>query len=131
MDSIGMAADKFDKEYAYNIRHNYGKEGGRKNLNAYGCMKIISSAPASGDHHGCPFRHFNSDQLAAKLRKNGLSNGAIGEIQTLIKNHHYQVRIVGALIGSTLIHLMSDCMQKVLWTYTRRGGSTRWRREPP
>ena len=40
--------DKFDKEYAYNIRHNYGQEGKRADYTPYSCGKIISD-------HACPY----------------------------------------------------------------------------
>ena len=44
---------QFEKSYAYNVRHSYGKEGKRANYTAYSCMKIImSNAPSQGDHHG-------------------------------------------------------------------------------
>jgi len=86
-----MPVDKFDKQYAYNVRYNYGKEGKRTDYTPYSCMKIITSAPATGDYHGCPFRHFDSDQLTGTLRKNGVSSGNIAELMELVKNHHYQV----------------------------------------
>ncbi len=37
--------DKFEKQYAYNIRHNYGKEGNRKSYTPYSCLKVISATP--------------------------------------------------------------------------------------
>merc|ERR1719232_1663600 len=33
--------DKFEKEYAYGIRYNYGKEGKKKNWQPWDCMRII------------------------------------------------------------------------------------------
>lgn len=86
-----MPVDKFDKQYAYNVRYNYGKEGKRTDYTPYSCMKIIMSAPATGDYHGCPFRHHEKDQLTATLRKNNVTSGQIAEINELVKNHHYQV----------------------------------------
>ncbi|CAL1413576.1 unnamed protein product [Linum trigynum] len=53
-----VGAERFDKEYAYSIRHNYGKEGKRVDYTPYSCQKIISLTPSVGDHHGCPYRHF-------------------------------------------------------------------------
>jgi DNA primase large subunit len=50
--------DQFTKQYAYSIRHMYGKEGARKNYTPYSCMKIIMGTPPEpGAHHGCPYRY--------------------------------------------------------------------------
>lgn len=59
-----MAPSKFDKEYAYGIRHSYGLVGSRKD---YGCMTcdqlIHGTAPRQGQFHGCPFKHAHQDAL--------------------------------------------------------------------
>ena len=84
-------ADKFEKEYAYNIRHNYGKEGKRQNYTAYSCMKIIQSQPASTDHHGCPFRHSKQEDLRRMLAARNVAKEGTEEIMRLVKSNDYQI----------------------------------------
>lgn len=47
-------ADKFNREYIYSLRHNYGLEGKRANYTSYTCLKLVGlvSEPNS---FGCPF----------------------------------------------------------------------------
>lgn len=63
-----ITSDKFDKEYGYNIRYMYGKEGRRVAQTAMSCATIILRNPPSAvDCHGCPFRHSEKQVLKQKL----------------------------------------------------------------
>ncbi|RLN50494.1 hypothetical protein BBJ28_00019678, partial [Nothophytophthora sp. Chile5] len=85
-----MSVDDFNKKYAYNIRHNYGKEGKRKDYAPSNCMRIITGEPPkNGEYHGCPFRHFEQEHLRKALQ--GISEGEKQEILSLAENHHYQI----------------------------------------
>ncbi|KAM4109440.1 hypothetical protein ACJW30_03G120700 [Castanea mollissima] len=86
-----VGSERFDKEYAYSIRHNYGREGKRTDYTPYSCQKIITSAPGVGDHHGCPYRHFSEENLRAALGKMGLSNRAVEDVMDKVRNRHYQL----------------------------------------
>ncbi|CAG8530033.1 12976_t:CDS:2 [Ambispora leptoticha] len=85
--------DKFQKSYAYNIRHNYGMEGKRTDYAPLNCMKIITNnQPGEGDHHGCPFRHFSEDNLSRTLYNAGVTDKAqIRQILEYAKGHHYNI----------------------------------------
>lgn len=88
-----MDADTFKKKnYEYNIRYNYGKEGARRNISPFSCMKIITENSISGDDvHGCPFRLYAPVDLKASLVRYGLSTLHAEEVTDYARNGHYQV----------------------------------------
>uniref|UniRef100_A0A915DK93 DNA primase large subunit n=1 Tax=Ditylenchus dipsaci TaxID=166011 RepID=A0A915DK93_9BILA len=85
-----MDGDKFSKEYAYNIRHMYGKEGHRVDARPMSCATIIlGNTPAPQDCHGCPYRHMETSGLARKLEVLGLSQEQTKKITDLTKVSQY------------------------------------------
>ncbi|KAG0416634.1 putative DNA primase large subunit, partial [Dictyocoela roeselum] len=50
-DHFSCSKEKFDKEYLYVLRHNYGLEGKRANYSCFSCQKIAHLKPG----FGCPF----------------------------------------------------------------------------
>ncbi|KAK8736904.1 hypothetical protein OTU49_004714 [Cherax quadricarinatus] len=86
-----MDIDKFEKQYAYNVRYNYGKEGKRTDYTPYSCMKIIMMSIGPGDAHGCPFKITDHTILRQRLTSFNVSQQAINEIMDLVSKNHYQV----------------------------------------
>jgi DNA primase large subunit len=91
------SADQFNKDYAYNVRHNYGQEGKRANYASYSCAKICSgSSGTNGEFHGCPFKNAQSlpNTLALYTGPNGIKLTApqIKEVAAMaIEGSHYQL----------------------------------------
>ncbi|GAA6010672.1 hypothetical protein JCM10207_007798 [Rhodosporidiobolus poonsookiae] len=87
--------DKFNKEYRYNVRHNYGLEGSRKNYNPKSCTQIITGpVPGPGQCHGCPFRHHSEPALTSLLHStlgSSMTNADLKEILQATKDTHYHV----------------------------------------
>lgn len=85
--------EEFNKQYSYNLRHIYGKEGKRESKSSYACMKIIMGLPApSGpqQHHGCPYRHYDSTHLYQLLSSLKIGNSPLErkEIVEIAKEQH-------------------------------------------
>merc|ERR1719290_247571 len=82
--------DKFEKEYAYGIRYNYGKEGKKKNWQPYDCMRIIMESVGAGESHGCPFRHHEGKILRKEVEK-AMKPADVEAIMKKVEEGHYQV----------------------------------------
>ncbi|KAM3962800.1 LOW QUALITY PROTEIN: DNA primase large subunit [Aphomia sociella] len=86
-----MELDKFEKQYAYNVRYNYGKEGSKKNYSPFSCLKIINGIVGPGDCHGCPYRHCDVSNLKNKLQGYGFDTQTVNDIVDITKKGHFQV----------------------------------------
>jgi DNA primase large subunit len=75
--------DTFNKEYRYNVRHAYGDVGGDSTrrgggYSPFSCQKILTEhPPGPGEAHGCPYRHFNLENLTALLQAVGVSDRSV------------------------------------------------------
>ena len=86
-----IPAEKFEKEYAYAVRHAYGKEGKRVDYTPHTCMKCIAANPGGGENHGCPFKTFGEEGLRAALSGMQIKPAKVNEIVDKAKGQHYQL----------------------------------------
>ncbi|KAF9069919.1 DNA primase large subunit [Rhodocollybia butyracea] len=88
----GPGADKFDKEYRYNIRHSFGLEGRRMNYPAKNCLQLHTAHEA-----GCPYRQLeNSPEnlqsaLLSSYSAQGLTVDDLPEIMSQVRKKAYHV----------------------------------------
>lgn len=84
--------DKFEKEYAYNIRHSYGQEGKRVDYPPYNCRKIQNmKLPSAGETHGCPFKIFGEEKLKRVLLDQGIKEIDVIRIMEKKKTNEFSV----------------------------------------
>jgi DNA primase large subunit len=91
--------DKFDKEYLYNIRHNYGKEGTRKDYTPHSCLTLVAAVPGAGEVHGCPYRTFGEDALRAALGRMEVAPAKAEEAVGKARAGHFQLACAAAWEG--------------------------------
>ncbi|KAI5458465.1 eukaryotic and archaeal DNA primase, large subunit-domain-containing protein [Mariannaea sp. PMI_226] len=75
--------DDFNKKYRYNVRHVYGDVGGDSNrrgggYSPFSCQKILTEhPPGPGEAHGCPYRHFNMENLTLLVQAMGVNDRSV------------------------------------------------------
>lgn len=94
-----VPSDQFEKQYAYNIRHNYGKEGKRADYSSHKCVTLISMTGGPGDHHGCPYRRLDEASLRASLQRLKCEDRATEEALRKAREGHYQLACACAFEG--------------------------------
>ncbi|KAG2428010.1 hypothetical protein HXX76_011996 [Chlamydomonas incerta] len=91
--------EAFDKQYAYNIRHNYGREGKRTDYTAHKCTTIVGFSGGPGDHHGCPYRRLDEPTLRAALGRLKCDDRKVEEAVAKARDGHYQLACAAAFEG--------------------------------
>lgn len=87
-----LTTDKFNKEYRYNFRHNYGLEGTRINYKPWDCRTILSKPrPARGEFHGCPYRDWNVEKMTSELVSLKLTQGQISGVLDSCQKTEYTI----------------------------------------
>ncbi|CAD8210871.1 unnamed protein product [Paramecium pentaurelia] len=86
-----ISEQEFDKQYSYNIRHNYGLEGKRENYQCYSCTYNMKQNPGNDEYHGCPIKNFNSDVLEKYLKSKSYEETDIKRLIELKKGNHFQL----------------------------------------
>jgi DNA primase large subunit len=87
--------EKFEKNYAYNVRHMYGREGKKNDYKPWNCTKVIGQVnPGQGEYHGCPFKNMDEAHLRQMVRSYGVGENEEREILNKQKEKHYQVACV-------------------------------------
>jgi DNA primase large subunit len=93
--SAKKTLDQFDKQYAYNIRHNYGQEGKRTDYPPWSCNKIQNLPPPnSTEMHGCPFKVFSEDKLRNILYEMKFKEGDVIKILDKKKSNEFSVACI-------------------------------------
>ncbi|KAG2500755.1 hypothetical protein HYH03_001517 [Edaphochlamys debaryana] len=110
--------DQFDKQYAYNIRHNYGREGKRTDYTAHKCTTIVCFSGGPGDHHGCPYRRLDETQLRQALGRLKCEDRKIEEAVAKAREGHYQLACASAFEGIHRVPEMDVGVSAPLQYYT-------------
>lgn len=89
-----MSLETFNKDYKYNIRHQYGLEGARINYKPWDCSTILSKPRPNikSEYHGCPYRDFNLDVLINNLNNMGITDQQdLNSIVDDVNKHDYTI----------------------------------------
>ncbi|AOW06660.1 eukaryotic and archaeal DNA primase, large subunit-domain-containing protein [Yarrowia lipolytica] len=91
-EAFKVTDDKFNKEYQYNILHNYGLKGSGKNYAPKDCKSIIANNPPANSElvHGCPYRSLRPEELVGRLKNMGIEDRMeLNKITDQVKNTNY------------------------------------------
>lgn len=87
-----VTVDKFNKDYRYNFRHNYGLEGTRIKYKPWDCRTILSKPrPARGEYHGCPYRDWSAEKLSQELTHMNLTRTQISAVLDSCQTTEYTI----------------------------------------
>jgi DNA primase large subunit len=91
--AAGLNGEQFEKEYAYNFKHQYGVAGSRIKYKPFCCQQLIQSSPVKGtcSTSGCAYKHYSPGDLQHALNGMRLEEGVVTAVMNKAREGHYQV----------------------------------------
>ncbi|XP_044766467.1 probable DNA primase large subunit [Coccinella septempunctata] len=90
-----------ETKYVYSIRHLYGLEGSRKNYCIRSCNHFQSSGLGINSEGGCPFVHYDDDNLRSVLKKN--LPGMDDDVEIIIFERKENATVACKLYGECIL----------------------------
>ncbi|KAG5868126.1 hypothetical protein JTB14_004593 [Gonioctena quinquepunctata] len=85
-----MSTELYLRKYLYLFKHQYGMVGGRIQYKPFTCKRIQNYSPGPGHYHGCPFKHWNKENLMERLQDDGLLGHEIHNVGQQVDEGQYQ-----------------------------------------
>jgi DNA primase large subunit len=91
--AAGLNGEQFEREYAYNFKHQYGVAGSRIKYKPFCCQQLIQSSPVKGTccTSGCAYKHYSPGDLQHALNGMRLEEGVVTAVMNKAREGHYQV----------------------------------------
>ncbi len=88
----GLNGENFEKEYAYNFKHQYGVAGSRIKYKPFCCQQLIQSSPVTGTSctSGCAYKHYSPADLQTALNGMRLERKDVTAVMKKAKEGHFQ-----------------------------------------
>lgn len=86
----GINGERFEKEYAYNFKHQYGQAGSRIQYKPFCCQQIIHSSPDTSCTAGCAYKQYKAADLQNALDGMRLKREVVAAVMNKAKEGRFQ-----------------------------------------
>ena len=111
--AAGLNGERFEKEYAYNFKHQYGVVGSRIKYKPFCCQQLIHSSPVKGTSctSGCAYKHYKPDDLQHALNAMSLDRKVVTAVMNKAKEGHFQLACTMVYEARHACEAKKECVQ--------------------
>jgi DNA primase large subunit len=109
----GINGEKFEREYAYNFKHQYGEAGSRIKYQPFCCQQLIQSSPVTDSSctAGCAYKHYKPADLQNALKGMRLKTEVVTDVMNKAKEGQYQVACTMVYEARHAAEAKKDCVE--------------------
>ncbi len=107
----GISGEKFEREYAYNFKHQYGEAGSRIKYKPFCCQQLIHSSPDTSGTAGCAYKHYRPADLQTALNGMRLKTEVVTAVMNKAKEGQYQLACTMVYEARHAAEAKKDCVE--------------------